>query len=182
MPVKKLPIQTFIDTKSSFMRKKDKSNNVQAQQRYQTQKEEQEQLAAGMGLMLIDEFDFSHCVQKINREKLQHDPFTQLSEVYRRCAEFLRLSGRPDVGVTCIITADWFFLGVLTHPYTTTNEGYPVYLDGLSFAGLISLQTNEDSWPATAGLADETISITQALKKSTDMTKVAEAETAMDFQ
>ena len=45
MPVKKLPIQTFIDTKSSYMRKKDKTNNVQAQQRYQTQKEEQESLA-----------------------------------------------------------------------------------------------------------------------------------------
>lgn len=135
-----------------------------------------------MGLLLISEFDFPHCVQKIHKEKLQNDPYTQLSETYKRCGEYLRLCNKPDVGVTCIITSDWFFLSVMTNPYATTKEGHPVYLDGLSYAGMVSLQTREDSWPATAGLADETITITGAFQKSTEMVSVAADETAMDFK
>ena len=51
------------------------------------------------------------------------------------------------------------FVALLTQPYATATLGIPVYLDGLAFSGLISLQTIDKDWPATADLVDDTISI-----------------------
>ena len=67
------------------------------------------------------------------------DPAGQMIEIYRRCAEFLRLHTRPDVGVTVLVSPRWMFVSLLTQPYATASLGNPVYLDGLAFAGLISL-------------------------------------------
>ena len=79
--------------------------------------------------------------------------------MYRRCSELLRLQTRPDVGLTVLITPRWMFVALLTQPYATATLGMPVYLDGLAFSGLISLQTIDKDWPATADLVDDTISI-----------------------
>ena len=80
-----------------------------------------------------------------------------------------------------MLTPNWFFVGVLSQPYATTSHGNPVFLDGLSFAGMITLQTCADSWPATAGLTDETISVRDAYARSTDMTTVEAPETAVEY-
>ena len=77
-----------------------------------------------------------------------------MGEIYMRCQEFLRLSTKPDSGITVIISPRWLFLAVLTQPYATAPNGNPVYLDGFDFAGLVSLQTTKSTWPATAGLVD----------------------------
>ena len=61
---------------------------------------------------------------------------------------------------------------MLTQPYAKATLGYPVYLDGLAFAGLVSLQTIEQNWPATASLVDDTISIEAAFERSTHTTQV----------
>ena len=77
-----------------------------------------------------------------------------MSEVFSRCANFLNLSSRPNIGLTVMVTPRWFFVGILTQPYYTTQSGNPVYLDGFDFAGLFSLQGITETWPATAGLED----------------------------
>jgi len=70
------------------------------------------------------------------------------------CRDFLRLRVRPEIGFTVLVTPKWMFVGVITQPYTLTAKGYPVYLDGFSFAGLVSLQNSTPKWPATAGLVN----------------------------
>jgi len=67
------------------------------------------------------------------------------------------------------------FVGVLTNPYTTNSNGCPVFLDGFSFAGLVSLQVVEKTWPATAGLEDNEFTVMEAIQKSTFIESEPEA-------
>lgn len=85
---------------------------------------------------------------------------------YNKCMNFLRLKARPDLGLTCILAPKWMYMSVLSNPYSKT-DGNPIYLDGFSFAGLVSLQTVSSTWPATAGYDNDEISILQALETST---------------
>jgi len=103
---------------------------------------------------------------------LLHDPATQLAEIYNRCQKFLQCEFRPNAGLTMIISPRWFFVGFLTQPYYTTPSGNPIYLDGFDFAGLVSLQSITATWPATAGLEDQTISATDALTATTKVVSV----------
>ena len=88
---------------------------------------------------MIPEFQFDHVIYQLSEENLANDPATQVREIYKRCSEFLRLSTRPDTGITVIVTPRWFFVGILTQPYANAPNGNPVYLDGFDFAGLVSL-------------------------------------------
>lgn len=97
-------------------------------------------------------------------------------DYFKRCSDFLRLGTRPDSGLTCIITPRWLFLCILTNPYCHAPNGNPVYLDGFDFAGLFSLQTTSLTWPATAGLKDQTITIFDALAESTKVTPIIDDE------
>ena len=105
---------------------------------------------------------------------MNNDVSTQMQEIYSRCAIFLRLNSRPNIGVTVCISPRWFFAAILTQPYADAPNGNPVYLDGFDFAGLFSLQKTADTWPATAGLEDQTICIADALSNSTKETKIAD--------
>ena len=98
-----------------------------------------EDLAIQQGLFMISEFQFDHCFYQLGQENLMNDPALQMVEIYKRCSEFLRLGTRPDIGLTCIISPLWFFLGILTQPYASAPNGNPVYLDGFDYAGLVSL-------------------------------------------
>ena len=98
-----------------------------------------EELAIQQGLFMIPEFAFDHCLYQLSSENLANDPATQLSEIFMRCQDFLRLSTRPDSGITVIMSPKWFFVGLLTQPYATAPNGNPCYLDGFDFAGLVSL-------------------------------------------
>ena len=113
-----------------------------------------EENAIAQGLFMLPEFQFDHCFYQLTRENLINDPATQMSEVYKRCSEFLRLNTKPDVGITVIVSPRWLFLGILTQPYATAHNGNPVYLDGFDFSGLVSLQQTPMTWPGTAGLED----------------------------
>lgn len=68
------------------------------------------------------------------------------------------------------------FVAPMTQPYATAPNGNPVYLDGFDFAGLMTLQTTDISWPATAGLENQTISITDALTSTVKQTTLADEE------
>ena len=110
-------------------------------------------MAIQSGLFMIPEFQFDHCIYILNSENLS-GPGTQMGDVYERCAQFLRLSTRPDSGITVVISSKWFFVSLLTQPYATAPNGNPVYLDGFDFSGLVSLQETAKTWPATADLED----------------------------
>lgn len=76
--------------------------------------------------------------------------------------------------MTVIASPRWFFVGILTQPYAVAPNGNPVYLDGFDFSGLLSLQTTDITWPATAGLEDQMISVFQAINNSTKVTSILE--------
>ena len=124
-----------------------------------THREEMEILAQSQGLYLVPEYDFEHCIYPINKDSLSADPGNQMYEIYKRCCDYLRFQTKPDVGVTVVISPRWMFVSVLTQPYAKASLGNPVYLDGLAFAGLVSLQNIDKVWPATADLVDDSISI-----------------------
>ena len=113
-------------------------------------------------------------------ENFNNEPAVQFREIYMRCAMFLRFQSRPNVGVTVIVTPRWFFMAILTQPYAKAPNGNPAYLDGFDFAGLVSLQTTSNTWPATADLEDQTISILQAYERSTRETKIGADDEELD--
>jgi len=105
---------------------------------------------------MLPEYQFDHCVYTITEMALTEEG---LAYGYNKCATFLRLKERPDIGLTLIVGPKWMFVSVLAGPYTKNSSGNPVFLDGFSFAGLVSLQTVTSEWPATAGLENDEPSI-----------------------
>ena len=45
-------------------------------------------------------------------------------------------------------------------------------MDGFDFAGLVSMQTCDETWPATAGLVDQSIGVMQALNTCTKVLSI----------
>ena len=78
----------------------------------------------------------------------------------------MRFKTRPDLGLTILITPKWFFCAILTQPYCHTGDGNPVYMNGLDFAGLFSMQEITETWPATAGYNLTQPTIGEAFDKS----------------
>lgn len=99
-------------------------------------REAMEKDALASGLLMIPDYQFDHAVYMLTESKLSEEGLTF---GYNKCKGFLRLKQRPDVGLTVIVSPKWMFVGVLTQPYTVNSNGCPVYLDGFSFAGLVSL-------------------------------------------
>jgi hypothetical protein len=102
---------------------------------------------------MLPEYQFDHCVYSITENNLTEEG---LVYGYNKCATFLGLTKeRAHVGLTVILTSKWMFASVLTGPYMNCSNGNPVYLDGFSFAGLVSLQIVYSKWPASAGLEND---------------------------
>jgi hypothetical protein len=101
-------------------------------------------------------------------------PAMYMKELYEKCSQFLMVQQKPNSGITVIVTPKWFFMSMLTQPYCKAPNGNPVYLDGFDFAGLISLQTTVDTWPGTAGIEDQTITVMEAYSKSTKFTSLTD--------
>jgi hypothetical protein len=137
-----------------------------------------EKEAQAQGLFMLPEYEFDHCVYSISEKELTEGG---LVYGYNKAMNFLRLKDRPDVGLTVIVTARWMFVGILTAPYTTNSNGCPVYLDGFSFSGLVSLQTVEAKWPATAGLECHEPTIFEAISNSTYYENIASTVIAADM-
>ena len=123
-----------------------------------------EERANLLGLFMIPEYEFEHCISSLTTSDWSSENGIQC--VFAKCADFMRFKSRPDVGMTVLISPKWIFVGLLTQPYATSSLGHPVYLDGLSFAGLVSLQVTDAVWPATAGLEDLQPTIFGAMEKS----------------
>lgn len=119
-----------------------------------TAREEMEEFAIQQGLIMVPEFQFDHSIYQINPESMSGDTAQNMKDIYTRCATFLRIQTRPNEGVVVIVSPRWFFMTVVTQAYSKAANGNPCYLDGFDFAGLVSLQTTTNTWPATAGLED----------------------------
>ena len=128
------------------------------------QREALEKEATTAGLLMIPEYQFDHAIYMITEKNLSEEG---LSFGYNKCLGFLQLRSRQEVGITVIVSPKWMFVGLLTNPYTTNSNGSPVFLDGFCFSGLVSLQTVEKTWPATAGLENDQLTIMEAINKST---------------
>jgi hypothetical protein len=133
--------------------------------------------AQAQGLFMLPEYEFDHCVYSISEKELTEGG---LVYGYNKAMNFLRLKDRPDVGLTCVVTGRWMFAGILTAPYTTNTNGCPVYLDGFSFSGLVSLQTVDAKWPATAGLECHEPTIFEAMSNSTYYANISEVVVAQE--
>ena len=94
---------------------------------------------------------------------------------YSKCMNFLHLRTRQELGLTCVVTPKWLMLCVLTEPYTQSADGFPCYLDGYAFTGLVNLQTVPKVWPATAGIADEELTVLEAFERSCKTEKTVSA-------
>jgi len=114
---------------------------------------------------MIPEYEFEHCICSLN--PVDFADANGLQSVYIKCAEFLRFKSRPDVGINVLISPKWMFVCLITQPYAASAHGNPVYLDGLSFAGLVTLQITQATWPETAGLADEQPTVLSSMEKTT---------------
>jgi len=123
-----------------------------------------EQEAITVGLIMIPEYKFDHCVYMITEKNASEEGLTF---AYNKCLGFLKLKDRQEVGVTVMVSPKWMFVGLLTNSYTTNSNGSPVFLDGFAFSGLVSLQTVDKVWPATAGLVNDELTIMEAINKST---------------
>ena len=123
-----------------------------------------EERANLQGLFMIPEYDFEHCISSLTSGDWQNENGIQCQ--FAKCADFLRFKSRPDVGMTVMISPKWIFVCPLTQPYANSSLGHPVYLDGLSLAGLVTLQVTDAVWPATAGLEDLQPTIFGAMEKS----------------
>ena len=58
---------------------------------------------------------------------------------YTKCAVFLNLKENDNSGVTVLLTPKWMMVTLVNKPYMETKEGYPVYLDGFAYAGLVQV-------------------------------------------
>ena len=85
---------------------------------------------------MLPEYQFDHCVYTITETNLTEEG---LVYGYNKCAAFLKLKQRPNIGLTVIINPKWMFASVLGGPYTKNSNGNPVFLDGFAFSGLVSL-------------------------------------------
>ena len=163
-PVEKLPIQVFIENKLAWKKKMEKQGkdvtSMQFEMEKPTQRDMMEVEAFQKGMFMVNEFSFDHVIYELSESQIGE---TGLQYSFNLCRDFLRLKTRPELGFTVIITNEWIFVGIITQPYCVSTHGFPVYLDGFSFAGLVSLQNEVPEWPATAGLADNKHSVTKAI-------------------
>ena len=95
-----------------------------------------------------------------------------LTYAYSKCASFLQLRTKQDLGMTVVLTPKWIMLCALTGPYMVAPSGLPSYLDGFAFTGLVNLQNVEKQWPRTAESEEQKIGVREAFDKSTKTDKV----------
>lgn len=160
-PVDKFPIETLVENRLSWRKKMEKAGfDVTETDSKPTDRQVMEAEAFKANLFMIPEYPFDHVCYSVSESQMTE---SGLQFAFNNCRDFLRLKARPELGFTVILTNEWIFVSVLTQPYAMSAHGYPVYLDGFAFAGLVSLQNSVPSWPATAGLVNNKHTVTKAI-------------------
>ena len=75
----------------------------------------------------------------MSNDSFSNDLGESMMEGYQRCANFLGLDKKPQVGFTVVVSEKWVFVAICTSPYAHAPNGNPTYLDGFDFTGLITL-------------------------------------------
>lgn len=157
-----LPIETFLKNNESNERKIERRNLKDEQ--VGSNDEARDQFAANakaQGLVVIPEFDFKHVFYKMTEMNLSSEG---LVYSYTKCAVFLGLKDEESSGVTVLLSKKWMMVTQIEKPYMMSSEGYPVYLDGLAYAGLVQLQEVESLWPSTVGEKVEQKKVFESMK------------------
>ena len=151
IPFKTLPLDFMISSKVRFLEKKAKAQKKGAKFQQEddnyTPIHERDAEATELGLVLIDEFKFPHCVFQLGQGELNNEGLTY---GYKRMYQFLDFKeDKKQFGLTIIVTPKWMFLAAINQPYHNETKlnipghdidgGVPVYLDGFAYAGVINL-------------------------------------------
>ena len=147
-----LPIETFLKNHESNERKVERRNlkdkviiDNEARAKFESD-------AKASGLIVLPEFDFQHVIYKLTEASLSSEG---LVYSYTKCAVFLGLKDDEQSGVTMVLTNKWMMVAQLAKPYMENSQGYPCFLDGFAYTGLVQLQDVEKEWPVTANGAAE---------------------------
>ena len=77
-----------------------------------------EELAIQQGLVMIPEFAFDHALFQLSKDNFTRDAGVAMKETFSRIEGFLHLGSKPNVGITVVISPKWFFVAILTQPYS----------------------------------------------------------------
>ena len=139
-----------------------------------TAREEMENVAMQKQMFMLPEYKFDHVCYELSTSQINE---SGLIHAFNACRDVLKLQTRPEIGFTVLVTMKWMFVCITTQPYTCNEHGLPVYLDGFSYAGLVSLQNAVPEWPATAGLVKDAHTVLGAFNTSTYYEHVGETTT-----
>lgn len=64
-----------------------------------------------------------------------------------------------------VLTSKWMLVAQLTKNYMVTAQGYPAFLDGFAYTGLVQLQEVEQVWPSTVGHSQEQKKVFESLEE-----------------
>ena len=127
--------------------------------------------AKSLGMVLINEFKFPHCIFLLGKNELNQDG---CKYGYDKMCKFLKLGKNQSQGFTLILAQEWMFLAPIVAPYhhetrqdingAKFEQGVPVYLDGFAYSGLVNVQNIVQQWPATADIGFEKHSVLSALE------------------
>jgi hypothetical protein len=183
IPFAKVPLDTMISTKLTFLKKKQKIDKEgRPHNLVHTAIHPNERDATEMGLLLIDEYKFDHAIFQLGNGEFTVEG---LQYGYKKLCNFLNLHKKPEAGLTLIVTQNWMFMATLFQPYhreknidlpeAEQDGGVPVYLDGFAYSGILNLQDDKQDWPATAGIGVKKHTILGALQiQSTEIPREEE--------
>lgn len=74
-----------------------------------------------------------------------------------------------------LMSKDWVFFAPI---YRSFSESYnnQVYLDPLSYLGILNLPVLEKKWPQTAGIDEKTVKLIEALKRTSEFVSTPDTE------
>lgn len=129
-----LPIEIMLKSHESNERKLERRNIGKEAKADSEARQQFELNAKSQGLVVLPEFDFKHVIYKLTEQNLSSEG---LIYSYTKCAVFLGLKDDEQAGVTCVLTPKWMMVTQIVKPYMESAEGYPVFLDGLAYTGLV---------------------------------------------
>lgn len=140
IPVEKVPLDIFISNKRAFIAK------------------EGEEFLTDNQTLTVDEYDFPHSVCILTAGVSA----SALELAFKACLKHLGDKVDQTSGLMILTSPKWLFVAPITGPYSV-YQMMPMYLDGYSYAGIVSFQEVVPEWPSTAGLTSSEHTVLGAL-------------------
>ena len=142
------PIQKMIETEHNFVVSEYNSAMDEAAKESSSKKNVSQDIANKRSdfhnsrILKIDEYKFPHCVHVFDSVLNENS----IKLAYNKCFQHLNLEQTPTVGITILLHTDWIFIAALSQAYTEV-KGHPLFVDGLSYAGIFNVEILEKFWP-----------------------------------